>query len=148
MIILGPGSLYTSIIPNLLVVGIVDAISNSDAVKLYVCNIMTQPGETDGYSVSEHIQGVFEHAGGKLFERCVVNSEPASPGVLERYIKGGAEPVREDEEAVRELGVELIRAPVAAGNNDLARHDPEKLARELLRIFHEKAPTRTYRSNP
>jgi len=144
LIILGPGSLYTSIIPNLLVMGIVDAILSSDAVKIYVCNIMTQPGETDDYTVSEHIQGLFEHSGGKLFERCLVNSELPSPVVLDRYVKGGAAPVLEDEDAVRGLGIEMIRAPVSAGNNDLARHDPEKLARELLRVFHEKAPTKRY----
>ena len=144
LIVLGPGSLYTSIIPNLLVRGVVDSISCSDAVKLYVCNIMTQPGETDGYSISEHIIELFEHTGVKLFEYCVVNSEPASQGVLERYIKRGSEPVRVDEDAVRALGVEIIRAPIAAGNNNLARHDPDRLANELLRIFNEKAPTKTY----
>ena len=144
LIILGPGSLYTSIIPNLLVNGVVDAISGSDAMKLYVCNIMTQPGETDGYTVSEHIREMFKHAGGKLFEYSIINSEPASPDVLERYIKGGAEPVREDVDAVQELGVDMIRAPVAAGVNNLARHDPDKLAKVIMRFFNEKAPTRRY----
>jgi uncharacterized cofD-like protein len=144
LIILGPGSLYTSIIPNLLVRGVVDAISQSDAVKLYVCNIMTQPGETDGYSVSEHLCELFEHAGGKLVDFCLVNSEPASLGVLEKYINRGAEPVREDQDAVSNMGVGIIRAPIAAGSNNLARHDPDKLAREILQIFNENAPTRTY----
>jgi len=144
LIILGPGSLYTSIIPNLLVRGLSDTIRNSNAVKLYVCNIMTQPGETDGYSVSEHMHELFEHTGGKLFDYCVINNEPASFGVLERYRKRGSEPVREDEDAVKVLGVEILRAPIAARYNNLARHDPDKLARELMRIFNEKAPTKTY----
>ena len=144
MIVLGPGSLYTSIIPNLLVSGVVDAIMRSNAVKLYVCNVMTEPGETDGYSVSEHVRELFNHAGGRLCDFCLINSERARPEVLERYSKGGAEPVRDDEDAVRELGVGIIRAPVAAGGNHLARHDPHKLAREVLRIFNEKAPTRLY----
>jgi len=144
MILLGPGSLYTSIIPNLLVKGIADAIMQSDALKLFVCNVMTQPGETDGYSVSEHIREVFSHAGGKLFDYCLVNSEPAPQVVLERYRKRGAEPLSVDDEIVCELGVEMIRAPVAAGHNNLARHDPDKLARKILQVFYEKAPTRVY----
>ena len=82
LIILGPGSLYTSIIPNLLINGIVDAILNSDAMKLYICNVMTQPGETDGYSVSEHIQELFYHAGGKIFDYSLVNSKPVPQEIL------------------------------------------------------------------
>jgi len=146
MIVLGPGSLYTSVIPNLLVEGVAGAISRSDALKLYVCNIMTQPGETDGYTVSEHISELFGHTGGKLFEYCLVNSAPSAPGVLKRYSLSGAEPVREDGDAIRGLGVDIFRAPVAAGYNDLARHDPDKLAREILRVYNEKAPTRLFRA--
>jgi len=144
MIVLGPGSLYTSIIPNLLVKGIADAIAESDALKIFVCNVMTQPGETDGYSVSEHIREVFAHAGGKLFDYCIVNSEPTPHVVLERYGKHGAEPLRDDEDIVRGLGVEILRAPVAGGHDNLARHDPDKLARKILQVFHEKAPTKIY----
>ena len=144
MIVIGPGSLYTSIIPNLLVNGIVDAISRSDAIKLYVCNIMTQPGETEGYSASEHINALLVHAGGKLFDCCIVNSEFAPLHIFERYIKSGAEPVTVDEDAVNELGVEMIRAPVAADKGDLARHDPVRLAAELMRVFNIKAPTKRY----
>jgi uncharacterized cofD-like protein len=144
VIILGPGSLYTSIIPNLLIKGITDAIVNSDALKIYICNIMTQPGETDGYSVSEHIKEIFEHTGARLFEYCVVNNMTTLSEVVERYIEGGAEPVTVDEDAVSALGVEMIRTQIAAAQGDFVRHDPEKLAREILRIFVEKAPTKTY----
>ena len=148
IIVLGPGSLYTSIIPNLLIDGIVDAIRSSDALKLYVCNVMTQPGETDEYSVSEHIQELFAHAGGKLFDYCLINSRPVPQGVLKRYIEDGAEQVKRDDEFVQKLDVEIISAPVTApynaGKRNLVRHDPDKLAREILRIFYEKAPTRLY----
>ena len=145
LIVLGPGSLYTSVIPNLLVCGIVDAITRSNAVKLYICNIMTEPGETDGYSVYEHVRELFKHAGGKLFDYCLINNEPTPPEVLMKYRASGAEPVREDEPAVREAGVEIRRAPVAADLSNLVRHDSDKLAREVLKIFNEKAPTRTYK---
>ena len=144
MIILGPGSLYTSIIPNLLVSGVVDAIMRSNAVRLYVCNVMTEPGETDGYLVSEHARELFNHAGSKLFDYCLINSEPAPPDVLKKYSKGGAEPVCVDEDAVRELGIEIIRAPIAAMSDNLARHDSDKLALEIMRIFNETAPTKLY----
>jgi len=144
VIILGPGSLYTSIIPNLLVGGLTGAIVNSNALKIYICNVMTQPGETDGYSVSEHISDIFNHAGMKLFDFCIANDTPASREILERYIKSGAEPVIIDEDAVNALGIKLIKVQVAAGYGDYARHDPDKLAREILRLFIEKAPTKLY----
>ena len=144
VIVLGPGSLYTSIIPNLLIKGITETIAESDALKLYICNIMTQPGETDGYSVSEHIKGIFDHTGQKVFDYCIVNNAPAIWEVLEKYVESGAEPVSIDEDAVSALGVEMIRARVAAGKGDLVRHDPGKLAREIMRLFIEKAPTKLY----
>jgi len=144
LIILGPGSLYTSVIPNLLINGIADAILNSDKVKLFVCNVMTEPGETDGYTVSEHLSEIFSHAGGKLVDYCLINSEPAMPAILERYVKSGAEQVSDDDDAIREMGVEIIRAPIAAGYNKLARHDPDKLAQEIMKIYRDNAPTRRY----
>jgi len=144
LIVLGPGSLYTSIIPNLLVNGIVDAILRSDALKLYVCNIMTQPGETDGYSVTEHIRELFTHAGGKLVDYSLVNSKPIPREILKRYIEDGAEPVLDDEESTPDIGVDIIHSPTIDVNSILVRHDSNKLAREILRIFYEKAPTRLY----
>lgn len=144
IIVFGPGSLYTSIIPNLLIGGIAEAVINSDAVRLYVSNIMTQPGETDGYSVSDHIRELFDHGDGKLFDYCLSSADTVPPGVLKRYVDDGAEPVLYDVRHVAELGVEMLRAPVTAFDDDFVRHDPNKLAREIMRVFHEKAPTRMY----
>jgi len=144
LIVLGPGSLYTSIIPNLLISGMVEAILRSDALKLYVCNIMTQPGETDGYTVCEHIKELFTHAGGKLFDYSLVNSKPIPKELLQRYIDDGAEEVLDDGGLLQEAGVEIIYSPVTDTNSLLVRHDPNKLAREILRVFYEKAPTRLY----
>jgi len=145
-IIIGPGSLYTSIIPNLLVGGIVDAIMNSDALKLYVCNAMTQPGETDGYTVSEHIRELLNHCDGKLFDYCLVNNLTVPQGVLERYTEDGAQPVTFDEPNVEKLEVEVIQAPIIEIFNNYIRHDPDILASRLLSIFYEKAPTKLYGS--
>ena len=146
VIVLGPGSLYTSIIPNLLIDGIVDAIMCSDALKLYVCNIMTQPGETDGYTVSEHIKGIFDHTEVKLFDYCIVNNESTLCEAIERYIESGARPVVVDDDAISALGVEAIRAQMVAVQGNLVRHDSDKLASEILRLFIEKAPTRLYKA--
>ena len=145
IIVLGPGSLYTSIIPNLLINGIVDAISRSEALKIYVCNIMTQPGETDGYSVSEHIREIFNHAGARLFDYCIVNTESALlHEVLERYNESGAQPVIVDDDEISALGVGIIRSVLVAVRGNLVRHDSDKLAQEILRLFIEKAPTKLY----
>ena len=144
MIVLGPGSLYTSIIPNLLTDGLARAIGESDALRVYVLNVMTEDGETEGYTAADHIQAIFTHAGGHLFDYCLANSSPF-PGEIEaRYGLQGAEPVKIDAQAVADLGVELICAPVAGQGSGLARHDSAALAQELMRLFREHSPTRIY----
>ena len=144
MIILGPGSLYTSIIPNLLTNGIAKAISNSDALRVYVLNIMTQDGETEGYAASDHIKALFTHCNAKLFDFCLANNLSLPEDVLARYKKEGSEPTRIDLDEIAKLNVEVIMAPVSDSKNSLARHDPSALARELLRIFRSNSPTRIY----
>ncbi|MGI6028864.1 MAG: gluconeogenesis factor YvcK family protein [Candidatus Heteroscillospira sp.] len=145
LIILGPGSLYTSIIPNLLTDGIAEAVCRSDAVKLYVVNVMTQDGETEGYSAADHIRALQKHAGRELFSLCLANSMPLPDDVLERYRLWGAEPTVLDTEAVETLGVQLVTAPVADVRNGYVRHHPHMLAREIMRIYLEQSPTRIYR---
>ncbi len=140
MIVLAPGSLYTSIIPNLLVDGIADAIRNSKALKLYVCNVMTQEGETEGYTVSDHIQALFHHSYPGLFRLCLTNSTPIPESIALRYAQEGAEPIYHDVEKCRALGVELIDRPVAALENGLVRHNPGHLAHELMTIYEEYKP--------
>ena len=144
LILLGPGSLYTSIIPNLLINGVADAIISSNALKLYICNVMTQPGETDGYTVSDHIRELFNHSEGVLFDYSLVNSKPVAQDILKRYIDDGAEPVEVDEIKVLELGVKLVHTQTVDTSNNFVRHDPDRLAREILRVFYIKAPTKRY----
>jgi uncharacterized cofD-like protein len=132
MIILGPGSLYTSIIPNLLVEGIVEAIQDSDALKVYVCNVMTEDGETEGYTVSDHIRALFQHGADGLFDVCMTNSSPIPKGVAARYAQEGAARIVCDTEACRKLGVEILQRPVATVCNGFVRHDSGHLARELI----------------
>lgn len=140
MIVLGPGSLYTSIIPNLLVEGIVDAIRRSRALKVYVCNVMTQEGETEGCTAADHIAALFQHSAPGLFDLCLVNSSPIPADVAARYAQEGAEPMRCDAERCRELGVEIIRRPVATVDHDgYVRHHCDALARELMLLHAERS---------
>lgn len=139
MIVLGPGSLYTSIIPNLLVEGIVDAIRESDALKVYVCNVMTQEGETEGYTAADHVAALFKHSVPGLFDLCLTNSSPIPKAVAARYAWEGAEPIRCDTARCEALGVELIRRPVALVERGLVRHDPGELARQLLALHAERS---------
>lgn len=135
-IVLGPGSLYTSILPNLLVPGIADAIAESSAVKIYVCNAMTQPGETVGMGVSSHVEVLREHTRPDLIQYVLVNTEVPSPDVLQRYQEGGAQlvlPTPEDARRLESMGVTQIQARLAGGDNYF-RHDAVRLAQLILKL--------------
>ena len=139
MIVLGPGSLYTSVIPNLLVDGIVEAIRESDGLKVYVCNVMTQEGETEGYTVSDHIAAIFAHSEPGLFQLCLTNSSPIPKGVAARYAEEGAELLKCDTPACNRLGVEVVDRPIATVTNGYVRHHPGHLARELILLHAERS---------
>jgi len=136
-IIIGPGSLYTSIIPNLLVPEIADAIAQSQVPRIYVCNIMTQEGETRGYSVGDHIQAIDTAAGKKLFDAVLVQKKPPSAQALIRYAQENSNPVPLDRDVVVRSGRRVVLANVMDEDaaTGLVRHNPEVLARVLLRWF-------------
>lgn len=134
-IILGPGSVYTSVIPNLLVDGIADAIARSRSIKIYACNVMTQPGETDGFSAADHIRAIADHAPGRrLVDYVLVNKEMPAPDVLARYEKYGQRFVAPDMDAIRALGY-TPRAENLVSQTDVARHDPKRLAEAIFKII-------------
>lgn len=136
-IIIGPGSLYTSVIPNLLVPEIADAIANSQVPRIYVCNIMTQPGETDGYSVADHIRAIDRACGRPLFDAVVVQGKVPSAKALIRYSQENSYPVVLDREAVTQLGRRIVIANVMDEdkNTGLIRHNSQRLAGMLLRWY-------------
>ena len=140
-IIMGPGSLYTSILPNLLVPEISEAISRSRAAKVYVCNVMTQPGETEGYSASEHLKALTDHAGKNVVDYMIVNTESIPSRLLGRYRREGATPVVPDLDAVRDLGAEPVPGQLVQ-EGDLVRHHPERLARLVMRVISDYYPER------
>lgn len=138
MIVFAPGSLYTSIIPNLLVDGIVDAIRKSDALKIYACNIMTEAGETEGYTVSDHIRALFHHGYSGMFHLCLTNSGAIPQSVLQKYNQEGSESIFCDKDVCEALGVEIISKAVATVENGYVRHNPGHLARELMALHAER----------
>ena len=144
MIVLGPGSLYTSIMPNLVTGGVAGAVAQSDAFRIYVLNVMTQDGETEGYTASDHIEALFSNSGEHLFDWCLANSLEIPAELQARYRAEGAEPVEIDDDAVYKLGVGILRAPVASWASGYVRHDPDALSRELLRLYRAKSHTRVY----
>lgn len=136
IIILGPGSLYTSVIPNLLVRGMADAISKSDAVTVYVCNIMTQPGETEGYKASDHIRAIHQHAGSGLIDYAIVNIEDIPRKLLQKYREDGAVPVRPNLKEIEQMNVIPVKRNLVF-ETDVVRHDPNKLAESVVELIGE-----------
>jgi len=132
-IILGPGSLFTSIIPNLLVDGVVEAIVQSKALKIYVSNVMTQCRETSGFKASDHVRALMTHASPAVLQVCLVNTKPVPPDLLEKYRQEQAVPVEPDVERIRELGYQAVAAEVINAH-DYVRHDPDKLARLVIQL--------------
>jgi uncharacterized cofD-like protein len=132
-ILIGPGSLFTSILPNLLVQDLADAIVNSEAVKIFVCNVMTQPGETDGYSVSDHLQAIYEHIGHHLFDYVIVNNGEIPPQVQDKYAEKGARAVHLDLDEVTKRGYKVIADRLVLFRTYL-RHDAERLSHHIYQL--------------
>ncbi|HYF93883.1 MAG TPA: YvcK family protein [Symbiobacteriaceae bacterium] len=138
VIVLGPGSLFTSILPNLLVPGVADAIRRSKALKIYVCNIMTEPGETDGYSVSQHVKALIDHAGYGIINTVLVNNASIPEGILMKYRARNAEPVAIDVKEVQRLGVDVVQVNLLGRNEEYLRHDPDRLSWHIARLFVDR----------
>ncbi|HVR41893.1 MAG TPA: uridine diphosphate-N-acetylglucosamine-binding protein YvcK [Thermoanaerobaculia bacterium] len=133
MIVIGPGSLYTSILPNLVIPALGEAIRRARALRVYICNVMTQPGETSGYAAEDHLRAIVEHAG-LVADVVLINGRRPSESILRTYEAQNQHPVRHDSDAIRELGANPFFADVVA-EGDFVRHDPEALAQTLFRLF-------------
>jgi uncharacterized cofD-like protein len=139
LILLGPGSLFTSVIPNLLVAELADAVRASRARKVYVCNLVTQPGETDGYTVSRHLAAILGHSGEGLVDTVLCNASPLPEDLVKAYKAEGACPVEVDALDVARLGPCLVQEDLLLENVSQARHDPAKLCRALLGLLRTTA---------
>ncbi|MDQ0199001.1 gluconeogenesis factor YvcK family protein [Neobacillus ginsengisoli] len=135
LIIIGPGSLYTSILPNLLVPRLGDEICRSKANKVYICNLMTQAGETHGFTASDHVQAVYDHMNAACINTILVNNEEIPPDIQLRYNEELADPVQYDLPRLYELGLEVVHADIAVQENGALRHDPKKVAQILYNLL-------------
>ncbi|KGM45816.1 YvcK family protein [Neobacillus niacini] len=135
LIIIGPGSLYTSILPNLLVPRLGEEICHSQAKKVYICNLMTQAGETHGYTASDHIKAIYEHMTCAFMDTILVNNKEIPEDIQLRYNEELADPVNYDLERINELGVEVVHADIAVQENGALRHDPKKVAKILYNLL-------------
>lgn len=134
VIVLGPGSLYTSVIPNLLVNGVAKAIADSKAIKVYVCNIMTQPGETEDYTVGDHIEAINSHAGRSIIDVCVANNGKIQPDILKKYQNDDSHPVIIDRQVIKKKGVRLLERNLIKIRKELIRHDSDLLAQTIMEL--------------
>ncbi|MFC5711277.1 uridine diphosphate-N-acetylglucosamine-binding protein YvcK [Thalassorhabdus alkalitolerans] len=132
LIVIGPGSLYTSILPNLLVPGITDSIKKSKARKIYICNVMTQAGETDNFSAGDHVETIEAHTGKGVIDTVLMNEGEIPPSITSVYKKEGAFPVISDEERIEKMGLSLIKDEFLQFEGHLLRHDALKVSRSLL----------------
>ena len=137
LITVGPGSLFTSLIPNLLVRGIPQAIAASPAIKVYVCNLMTQANESLGRTAADHIRALNRHAGGQVFDYAIINRKQMSPDLKAKYALEGATQVVVDGEAIEELGVTPVLGDYLE-EGDVARHATDRVARDVLQLVWQK----------
>lgn len=142
LITIGPGSLFTSLVPNLLVRDVSRAIANSGAVKVFVCNLMTQANESLGLTASDHIRALYKHARHQFFDYALVNRTPASPELARKYAEKGQSQIEADIDEIERLGVrpvlgEYLMEEVHPTEGLIARHDTHRVARDLLRLMME-----------
>lgn len=137
-IIMGPGSLYTSIIPNLLVTDIADTISNSKAIKIYISNIMTQPGETDDFTAFDHLKTLMHYGGKNCVQYIIANNGSISTDIEERYLKEGSKLVELDRDKIKSLNIEIIEENLVKIGKGYVKHDSEYLAEIIMKTIIEK----------
>ena len=144
-IIMGPGSLYTSIIPNLVISNVSEKIRESNAKKIYVCNVMTQHGETDNYSVCDHILAINKHVEENIFDLVIANSREFDDSILSKYHKEKQEPVKIDHEKIEALGIKLIKNnDVGIVDNNTIRHNADKVSELIYDYIIDDKPTMIY----
>jgi uncharacterized cofD-like protein len=141
VITVGPGSLFTSLLPNLLVPGIARALKESPALKVYICNLMSQPGETIGFSSADHVKALYSHAGKNLFDWIVVNNQPISKAIRVRYRRQGAQPIAIDRNALKNLGLKIFEDSLLARGR-VVRHDPDLLSEAVYKAVQASKSAR------
>lgn len=134
-IIIGPGSLYTNVIPNLLVAGVSRAIKDSKAFKIYVGNIMTEFGQTDNFSLSDHIKAIIDHAGNGIIDYCIYDTGEIMPEYIRKYNKEGSELVEQDVSKVKEFGIKLIQRKLSVIEDGVIKHNADAIATSIIQLI-------------
>ena len=134
-IIIGPGSLYTNVIPNLLIKNVSKEIKESKAIKIYISNIMTEPGQTDNYTLSDHIKAILEHAGSGIIDYCIYDSGDIVPEFIKMYNQRGADVVEQDVQKAKELGVKLLEKNLSQIVGENVRHNTEIVAEAVIELI-------------
>lgn len=135
IIVLGPGSLYTSLIPNIITPGIAEAIYNSRAVKLLISNIMTENGETTGYNIEDHINAIYQHSGYPIIDAVISNNQPIEENILKRYHDEGQTPLfldKDQRKNIRNLGITVVEKNLITVKDELLMHDSDKIAKTIM----------------
>lgn len=147
-IVIGPGNLFTDVIPNLLIKNISKTIKESKAIKIYIGNLMTKPGETDDFTLSDHINAIYEHANNKIIDYCIYDTGEVIPEFVRRYNKDGADLVEQDISKVRELGIKTIPKDFSCIEGDVVRHDPISVADSIIELICEDLKFKDMQNNP
>ena len=134
-IIIAPGSLYTTILPNLMIRGVAKAIKESNALKMYIANIVTEPGQTDDYTIGDHIDVIHEHVGKGIIDFCITDTGELPPEFIKRYNLKGADIATEDTQRIKKMGIRIIKNDFAVVKNDYIRHDSETLAKTIVEVI-------------
>ena len=140
VIVVGPGSLYTSIIPNLLVGGVASTIAGVEAVRIYVANLMGEPGETDGYSLADHLAAIREHVGFDLFDYVLINRRPINPSIAAKYARHGSSPIQPCRGGARGSQARLVGRDLWEVSEGKLRHAPGELSSAILELTHAGRP--------
>ncbi len=133
IVVIGPGSVYTSVVPNLLVQGIPEALVRSRAKKVYICNVMTQPGESDGFAASDHVKAIDAHVSRPVFDYVILNTGSPSQEILAKYRQSGAVVVEPDSDRIKAMGYRPLPGDYIS-QSDMVRHDPSQLAEAIIRL--------------
>ena len=147
-IIIGPGSLYTNVIPSLLVNGVSKAIKESKALKIYISNIMTQAGQTDNYSVADHVDTILAHAGKDIIDYCIYDTGEVVPEYIKKYNQYGSELLEQNIENIKKNGIKLIRRDLSCIVDGKIRHDHDKIARTIIEIICDDLKFRDRKNDP
>ena len=147
-IIIGPGSLYTNVIPNLLIKNVSRAIRESKAIKIYVSNIMTEPGQTDNYSLSQHIKAIIDHAGGNIIDYCIYDTGEVIPEFIKMYNKKGADVVEQDVSNAKALGVKLLAKDLSQIVEDVVRHNTDAVSESVIELVCDDMRFKNQHNDP